>query len=93
MVKVFHNTQFSDTYRKEPEEISSDLLTKVAEVDTNDLEKAFELTNHITSDWTQNEGVTPHVSRPRSTSAGDIMEKDGEQFLVAACGYKKIKIV
>ncbi len=93
MITVYHNSNFIDYTFKEVDELPADLLTKVAEVDSNDREKAFELTNHLTHDWTTNSEVTPLVPRPRSTSVGDVMEIDGKFYMVANCGYKEIKIV
>lgn len=93
MIIVYHNKDFLDIQFDQPKEISTDLLTKVAEVDSNDLDTAFRDTNHIDKDWIENEGVTSLVSRPRSTSVGDVMEIDGKFFMVASCGFKEMKIV
>ena len=92
MIIVYHNSNFTDYYFRGVDELPADLLTKVAEVDSNDLEEAFELTNHIEHNWTENEEVTPLISNPRSTSCGDIMEIDGKFYIVASCGFKKINI-
>lgn len=64
----------------------------VAEVDTTNLDKAFELTNHIDHDWRQNAGVTPTLGNHRSTSCGDILEKNGRKFIVAVMGFVPIEI-
>lgn len=89
MVTVYHNKEFMF---KKPEEIDKSLLTKVAEIEINDLETAFELTNHIDKPWTENDKVTPLVSNPRSTSAGDVMEIDGQFYFVASTGFTKINL-
>ena len=66
--------------------------TKVADVYTDDLEKAFELTNHIDSDWTKGIRVIA-VEGQRSTSTGDVMKMaDGSLHLVAAFGFVKLEI-
>ena len=93
MITVYHNSNFTDYYFREVDELPADLLTKVAEVDSNDLEKAFELTNHIEHNWTENEEVTPLISNPRSTSCGDIMEIDGTTLMVISRGFKEVKII
>lgn len=89
MITVYHNSKFTDYSFKKVDEIPEKLLTKVAEVDSNDREKAFELTNHTDHDWTRNKEVTPLVSNPRSTSVGDVFEIDGKFFMVASRGYKE----
>lgn len=38
-----------------------------------DLEKVFELTNHIDGDWTLNKGVVTGKTSVRSTSVGDLV--------------------
>lgn len=61
----------------------------VANVDTNDLEVAFELTNTIDRAWWSNPGVQAKVSPCRSTSVGDIMVKDtGSRHWVAGMGFE-----
>lgn len=63
---------------------------EVAHVDTADLEVAFRLTNHIDTDWTTNDEVTAFTTRNRSSSTGDVFEKDGKKYLVAMFGFKEI---
>jgi hypothetical protein len=64
----------------------------VADVDLDDLEDAFRLTNHIHSVWNENTDahVEPQPGPQRSTSVGDIIERDGEFFLVAPFGFETI---
>lgn len=60
----------------------------VAKVDTNEKGKAFELTNHIDAPWTSNEGVEVMAKNVRSTSVGDVMIQDSNQyFSVAPQGF------
>jgi len=93
MIVVYHNKDFLKFQFKVPDELPAASLEKVAEITSDDKEKAFELTNHIDHDWTENEGVTPLVSKPRSTSVGDVMEIEGKFFIVDSCGFKEIEIV
>lgn len=66
-------------------------LVAMVEAD-GDLEAAFELTNHIHGDWTQNPGVTMHRPGPqRSTSVGDVMQNGARYFIVMPMGYKEIQ--
>ena len=97
MIKVYHNPQFLDNpFLRDPiiaaEIAGSKDLELVANVDTNDLNKAFSLTNHIETDWRENEGVT-FVGKfnSRSTSVGDVFELDGVRHVVAACGFIAIE--
>ena len=63
--------------------------TEAYDVYVDDLEEAYRITNM----W--NEADMPKVDvigdRGVSTSMGDIMEKDGEFFFVAAYGFDKIE--
>lgn len=93
MITVYHNKNFLDFNLHKTDILPLNDLTKVAEVDTNDPETAFRLTNNIEHSWTRNGGVTPLVSRPRSTSVGDVMEIDNESYIVVtSLGFKEIKI-
>jgi hypothetical protein len=59
----------------------------VAMTRSNDLDDAFELTQHIHESWTENEGVTPLKHRPRSTSVGDIIVNSEGAHIVAPVGF------
>lgn len=65
---------------------------KVADVDTNDLDYAFERTNSIDCYWGENEGVTENGGEHRSTCIGDLMLVDGKFFVVAGFGFEEIAI-
>lgn len=89
MIKVYHSLglAFAAAVMFEPERFRA-----VAEVETAELEEAFRLTNHLEVDWRENPGVTPLVSsRCRSTSVGDVLERDGEFFAVASVGFRRIE--
>lgn len=66
-------------------------LQKVANVDADDLEGAWELTNHIESNWARGPRVTPAVSATnvRSSMVGDLMRKGDEVYVVAPMGFVK----
>ena len=93
MIQVFHNHDFSDALwggealeHLKPIQISE--CTCVADVDTDELYVAYEKTQngHLSVCWQDNKGVTPldyAVYSARSTSAGDILLKDGEYFVLA----------
>lgn len=63
----------------------------VAVVDSDDLEEAWALTNHIDHDWTDNEKVWALTKAVRSSSVGDIfVVKGGGFYAVAGVGFKKL---
>jgi hypothetical protein len=70
----------------------------VAEVDTDDLEVAFEKTNTIDRGWWENAGVTrmfkgqvrENMGGCRSTSVGDLAFKDGKTYVVANFGFEEV---
>lgn len=62
----------------------------VAEVDTDKLDQAFYLTNSIDDYWGLNEGVAEFNTNHRSTSVGDIMERDGKWYVVAPFGFNEL---
>lgn len=64
----------------------------VAEVEGDDLERAFSATNHIDSDWAENHDVEVKTTAPRrSTSVGDLVVRDGASFVVDKFGFSEIQ--
>jgi len=66
---------------------------KVAEVKSTKLKKAYKNTNNINLPWPENPNVKTFGGvRQRSTSAGNIMEKDGKLYIVGSIGlYERNK--
>lgn len=93
MIKVLHNKKFLEYSYKECKEISRELLTQVAVIDTDDLEKAFYLSNTIEHSWTENERVSAVSKKLRSSSTGDVLIKDDEAFIVVPMGFQKITLI
>lgn len=62
----------------------------VAEVEADALGQVFELTNHIYSDWTKNDGVKATAGPKRSTSVGDIIMSPSSYFVIAPVGLRPI---
>lgn len=102
MIKVFHNKKafghpgmnlaFAPN-KKLVEYVGNQLLSDfehVATINTNDLETAFERTNHIDKAWHENTDVICHKTS-RSSSVSDIMEKNGKFYVVVSCGFKEVK--
>lgn len=89
MITVYHNSKF--TACSFGGDIAPDsVLTKVAEVDTDDLDEAYRLTNNIDQSWTLNEGVSSVAPELRSTSVGDVLLSNGEYLMVDTFGFKKL---
>lgn len=100
MIKVYHSVDSYEAYfRSGINESARNYQTNgkfrlVASVNNDDLNQAYQLTNHIDSNWEENEGVIALKTQNRSTSVGDILvrEIDGvrEVFLVAPVGFKPV---
>lgn len=74
--------------------------TKVAEVETDDLEVAWELTNNLASSWSRDPHASVTVTTPlpvvdgktwglRSSMVGDVMIKDGIGYVAASFGFEE----
>ncbi len=65
---------------------------KVAEVEAENLDEVFRLTNTIDHDWQENEHVTP--ARPdqaeRSTSTGDVIVLGDQAWMVDSAGFSEV---
>lgn len=100
--KVYHSENTRDTgFYGHKDIITNEAIIKmfkegeytlVAEVDTNDMDDVFRLTNHISHSWTENEEVTAVIERVRSTSVGDILVNDNGTFIVAGCGFEQLEV-
>ena len=102
-VKVFHanNPTFGmGDAPKFPEE-----FTHVADVElpiisslpdiyylNNAQDVAYRLTNHIDTDWTENEEVIVFTDNPRSTSVGDVMQIGNRYWEVAMVGFDEFEL-
>ena len=63
----------------------------VAEVETDDVDEAFHLTNSYDNVWWTNEKVQAHVVPCRSTSVGDvIILPSNEAFLITRTGFRSV---
>lgn len=58
------------------------------------LDRAYALTNHKKSDWWDNEGIVSlREVEERSTSMGDVIEVNGEFWIVAMTGFYQCTVV
>jgi hypothetical protein len=68
--------------------------TKVSLVEADSVADTFRITNHIDSDWRMNdEVIESYKDRVRSTSIGDIVEDEDDDFyLCASVGWEKMDV-
>ena len=63
----------------------------VAEVEGDDLDRAFAATNHIDRDWSENPDVkVMTANQRRSTSVGDLVVREGVTFVVDRMGFTEL---
>jgi hypothetical protein len=95
MIKIYFNSEFiNDDYDEEEINIITGELTHVANVDTNELEYAYELSQNMNIEgWLNNDNVDKvcEDSRIRSSSMGDVFEtENGDRYKISLIGFKKI---
>jgi hypothetical protein len=90
--KVYHNQKFLDVPSFKwgievfPEKEN---LVLIAEVNCDNIDDAFRLTNHIDDLWWENIEVKV-FKNSRSTSCGDVVEDpEGKFWVCAAVGWKE----
>lgn len=92
MIQIYHTLNWNSdwSFGKVGSRFPKDYKL-VAQVDTAILGEAFELTNHIDHDWTENERVRAVPGGQRSSSVGDLfIEENGDVHLVASIGFRKM---
>ena len=86
--RVYHRNPIQNTYLLSSQSSDKPTFTLVAEVDSDNLEEIFQLTNHIDHSWTQNKKVTVITkNKVRSTSVGDLVFINGKYFVCEATGW------
>ncbi len=89
-MKVYHRIK-PDFFAEIKPDAGLEDYKLVATVDCDDLEKVFELTNHIDGDWAMNENVIAYDKNNRSTNMGDvIMDDNGTIWWRKAVGWEKV---
>lgn len=68
-----------------------DHYKKVAEVETDDLEHAWQQTNHIDRSWTDNEDVKAEPGPHRSSMVGDVFVAGDKRFMVMGTGFEELQ--
>lgn len=67
---------------------------KVAEISTDDVDLAYELSQSTNSTWTNNPQVAwTSDAKLRSTSVGDIIIIDNIQYLCKNVGWSRVEVV
>ncbi len=100
MIQVYHNANaisgnpYISFFKNESITILDSQLTCVAEVNTDDLDVAYALTNTKEKYWWINELVIPRFSGIdcRSTSVGDVLKLNGIYYAVAPFGFVPVQI-
>lgn len=92
MISIWHNDEFVDYSLRGPQALKGTTVRLAAEVATSDLDKAFELTNHIDHNWTENPNVTVinKGKLVRSTSVGDVLIYGDKCCVVESEGFREL---
>ena len=90
MILVYHANE--PTFQVDLPQMRKDFhegkFTHVADVNTDNKDTAFNLTNHIDTSWQENKNVNPASDRrERSTSIGDIFVCDDAVYAVEGHGF------
>ena len=103
-IYVYHNMdpnpchRFDDSPAVVRHSIDNCHMSLVAVVDSDNLDRAYQVTNHINESWEKNHDVKPYKPEGnRSTSVGDIFvrpDKNGDEdvFIVANFGFERFHI-
>ncbi|MCF6403018.1 hypothetical protein L3C95_09050 [Chitinophaga filiformis] len=93
MVRVYFNPDYTLDSPLIGDEVKIEHLQHIADVDVNDLQEAFELCQNTDQPWTNKSEVTPDVvvaDGTRSVAPGDVLEFEGEWFLVGPADFQRI---
>jgi hypothetical protein len=99
MLQVFHNDRFVE-YILNPESLHGATMRRVALIETDDPQEAYQLTNNIDQSWIKNSGVQPTGVDPikgaRSTSVGDMIvagspgDPGSKHLVVEPLGFREL---
>lgn len=94
MIQVWHaiNPTFGYALGDRPAPVWPDEYVKVAEVQTDDRDQAYMLTNHVDHPWYANPGVASWgAPKLRSTSMGDVLVQDGQAWICVEIGWQALE--
>jgi hypothetical protein len=99
MLQVFHNDRFVE-YMLNPASLHGATMRRVALIETDDPQEAYQLTNNINNSWIENSKVPPTGFDPikgvRSTSVGDMIVKGtpgdpgSKHLVVEPLGFREL---
>ena len=93
MVRVYFNPDYTLASPMTSEEVKIENLQHIADVDVPDLRTALEICQNTDTAWTEQPEVTPEAAvaaGTRSVAPGDVLELDGEWYIVAFNDFQKI---
>ena len=93
MVRVYFNPDYTLGFLLTGNEVKIENLQHIADVDTADLREAYEICQNTDLPWISREDVTPDplvAEGTRSVAPGDVLELDGEWFLVGPADFQRI---
>ncbi|SFD62341.1 hypothetical protein SAMN05518672_102663 [Chitinophaga sp. CF118] len=93
MVRVYFNPDYTLASPMTNGEVKMENLQHIADVDASDLRTAFEICQNTDTPWTEQQEVNPEpavAEGTRSIAPGDVLELDGEWYLVGANDFQKI---
>lgn len=88
-IKVYHNA--ATDFWTDLEEVLVKDIEFVGEVDTDELDRAFMLTQNVDTSWTKNKLVKTDEKECRSTSVGDVFQRGMEFFVVHKLGFRPLR--
>ena len=92
-IDVYHanNPNFMPLETGKPQPPWPSDFTRVATVQTDDINEAWQKTNHVFHPWGENEGVTAHQEEVRSSSCGDVFVlPDGKAMRTGGNGFCEV---
>ena len=93
MVRVYFNPDYTLASPMTNEEPKLENLQHIADVEVSDLRTAFELCQNSDIPWTELQEVTPEpavAAGTRSVAPGDVLELDGEWYVIGSNDFQKI---
>jgi hypothetical protein len=93
MVRVYFNPDYTLASPMTSEEVKVENLQHIADVDVYDLRTALEICQNTDTPWTEQPEVTPEAAvaaGTRSVAPGDVLELDGEWYVIASNDFQKI---
>jgi len=107
-IKIYHNKNFSKAHFDSNSfpvsmkkavllgrylyGIKKEDLELIAEIDTDDLEQGFALSQNVTDSWVLDSRVKAFKNEARSTFVGDVLEKDNTFYLVDYLGFTEVEL-